>query len=294
MNLKEEKRNLELLKSHFSGNLNLSRCRVLMNDLITSQRLIQNFTEKNHPKIPLNILLVSKSFWPVDYDSKSFSTENLPIHSELEAYRKKFETTHPLKTTQFHSNLGKVELNLTIAGKKISIECQPVHAAIISVFSKKNHYDPAKGVSLDDLADRLKAGHDYVRGKAGFWAAKGILIERERLDPIIGVEETVYFLCESFVDQEKVLQANLEDDNEQLLKSGQSRGMAGNFQKALVEGLILQILRDGGPTTQDDIMKIIKKVYKVSIFLKFNFFCLLFFFQMRRKINFQIQKEIFR
>lgn len=270
IDLQEERRNLDLLKSHFSGNVNLTRCHVLIKDLQDSKRLSQQLPpESGQPEF--NLLLVSKSFWPIDYDVQTFSTDRLAVGAQFSALRGIFEKAQPIKTAIFHNNLGRVELDLEIRDKKVAVVCQPIHAAIISFFSLDAGYCAEKGVSLAYLVSQLACSQEYLRAKINFWTSKGILTEQDVVPacateaPEFMVEETFYFMCESLDDQEALLVANLEDDNQQFIKSGQVKGHASDLQRETIQKVILQILNSSGPRSLDQLVGLIWAVYKVAL-----------------------------
>ena len=285
INIQEEQRHLELLKTHFSGNVNLSRCRVLMNDLKESQRLSKELqSQQGHSEF--NLLLVSKSFWPIDYESETFSTDKLPVGAHFSAFKQLFEKSQPIKTTLFHNNLGRVELDLEVSDKTVSVVCQPIHASIISFFSEDAGYSAQQGVSLAFLVSQLGCSEEYLRAKINFWTCKSILLEKEIVpssgleieNPEFLIEETFYFLCESLDDQEPIINANLEDDNNQFVKSGQIKGHASDLQKEMTQKVILQILRSSGPRSLDQLVELIRIVYKVCLIrMKFHLLHLMIF-----------------
>lgn len=244
-----------------------------MKDLENSLRLTKNLQAQERDAA-FNLLLVSKSFWPIDYEAESFSTDKLPVGSQFSAYKQLFEKEQPIKTTIFHNNLGKVELDLEIGDKTVGVVCQPIHAAIISFFSKDAGYVESKGVSLAFLVSQLGTEEEYVRAKINFWTNKNILIEKEIVpssglemeNPEFLIEETFYFLCESLDDQEPLITANLEDDNKQFIKSGQRKGNASDVQRELVEKVLLQIIISSGPRSFDQLIDIIQIVYKVVFY----------------------------
>ena len=272
INIDEEQRHLELLKTHFSGNVNLSRCRVLMNDLRESRKLTQELHHQQGSS-EFNLLLVSKSFWPIDYEATSFSTDKLPVGSSFSAFKQLFEKSQPIKTTVFHNNLGRVELDLEVGDKTVAVVCQPIHASIISFFSEEAGYSASEGVSLAFLISQLGCSEEYLRAKVNFWTCKSILLEKEIVpsngiqmeNPEFQVEETFFFLCESLDDQEPFISANLEDDNEQFVKSGQVKGHASDLQKEMTQKVILQILKSSGPRSLEQLVELIRIVYKLSL-----------------------------
>jgi hypothetical protein len=243
-----------------------------MNDLEQSMRLASKL-HSEQGRSEFNMLLVSKSFWPIDYDADTFSTDKLFVGEHFSAFKQLFEKQQPIKTTLFHNNLGKVELDLEIRDKTVAVVCQPIHAAIISFFSEDVGYNANKGVSLAFLVSQLGCSEEYLRAKINFWTNKNILIEKEIVpsggieieNPEFQIEETFYFLCESLDDQEALISANLEDDNKQFIKSGQMKGDASDVQKEMVQKVILQIIASSGPQNLDKLIEIIQIVYKVGL-----------------------------
>jgi hypothetical protein len=242
-----------------------------MKDLQESQRLSKELQNKGHSDF--NLLLVSKSFWPIDYEVETFSTDKLPVGEHFSAFKSLFEESQPIKTTVFHNNLGRVELDLQVRDKTVAVICQPIHAAIISFFSEDSGYNAAKGVSLAYLVSQLSCSEEYLRAKINFWTGKNILVEKD-IVPVSGlemenaefmIEETFYFLCESLDDQEALIKANLEDDNEQFVKSGQVKGHASDLQKQITQKVIIQILESSGPRSLDELVELIRVVYKNEI-----------------------------
>lgn len=256
LNLKEEEKHLELLKSHFSGNLNLSRCKVLLKDYKNSLDRMADLPNKSHF---FNFLLVSKSFWPIDYEENSFNTSNIFINKDIENFKKQFEIQNPLKTTVIHDNLGKVEMDLKIKDKKIMVICQPIHAAIISLFSKNEGYKEDEGVCLELIIEKLNASEEYIKSKINFWTSKGILKEKENQITF----SSVYFLCKDFNDQKEIISANLEEDNEQFIQSGQVKGETSESKKTAIQGMLQDIMKFLHLVSLEEIENLLKTIYKV-------------------------------
>jgi hypothetical protein len=242
-----------------------------MKDLQESLRLSKELQSKGHSDF--NLMLVSKSFWPIDYEVETFSTDKLPVGEHFSAFKSLFEKSQPIKTTVFHNNLGKVELDLKVRDKTVAVICQPIHAAIISFFSEDAGYVPEKGVSLAFLVSQLACSEEYLRAKINFWTGKNILEEKDIVpeseleieNAEFMINETFYFLCESLDDQEALIKANLEDDNEQFVKSGQVKGHASDLQKQMTQKVIIQILESSGPRSLDQLVDLIRVVYKNEI-----------------------------
>ena len=259
-----------------------------MSDLMESRRLTQEL-HKQKETSEFNLLLVSKSFWPIDYEATSFSTDKLPVGSRFSAFKQLFEKGQPIKTTLFHNNLGRVELDLEVGDKTVAVICQPIHASIISFFSEDAGYSPKEGVSLAFLVSQLGCSEEYLRAKVNFWTCKSILIERDIVpsngneieNPEFLIEETFYFLCQSLDDQEALISANLEDDNEQFVKSGQVKGHASDLQKEMTQKVILQILQSSGPRSLEQLVELIRIIYKVFL-IRMKFLLLYFMIHLQR------------
>lgn len=147
--INEEIKNIELLKLRF-GETKMLRSTVIMRDVNDSHRFNHNYQEDlKASRQPQNqaafspthsrLLFVSSGFWPVNSEVSHFEYP--------EAFGKVFEQVHAqfkkhkhIMSLKHHNNLGSVELELTFRnGQKGKFRCEPVQAAIISLFDKTNN-----------------------------------------------------------------------------------------------------------------------------------------------------------
>ena len=100
------------------------------------------------------------------------------------AFGKVFEQVHEqfkkhkhIMSLKHHNNLGSVELELAFKnGQHDKFRCEPVQAAIISLFDKVNNPQQAS-LSVDFIAERLQAHANYIKAKIFYWIKRGVLQE---------------------------------------------------------------------------------------------------------------------
>ena len=184
--INEEIKNIELLKLRF-GETKMLRSTVIMRDVNDSHRFNHNYQEDlKASRQPQNqaafspthsrLLFVSSGFWPVNSEVSHFEYP--------EAFGKVFEQVHAqfkkhkhIMSLKHHNNLGSVELELTFRnGQKGKFRCEPVQAAIISLFDKTNNPQQAS-LSVDFIAERLQAHANYIKTKIFYWIKRGVLQE---------------------------------------------------------------------------------------------------------------------
>lgn len=248
VDVSDEQKNLNLLKQNMKNSSNLSRCNILMNDVEVSRQLTQGFNNNQ-----LSFLIVSKSFWPVNYDAESFALEALPVNGVLQEFLGFYKQKEAGKTLLFHPNLGQVELELLLNSRKLDVSCQPIHAAIITEITTND------GIELSVLASKLQADPEYIKGKVGFWTRAGVVIEERDKD---NAESIRFRQNHAYDGDTNVLSCN--EPNEYLLgekvKSQELEASAGK-----IEELIIQILRSSGAKTLSKLVDLMKSVYKNDI-----------------------------
>lgn len=74
IDIREQQSNLNMLKQNLRLSSNLLRCNVLINDFDASREL-----SAKHAAHPYAFHIVSKSFWPINYDTESFSVESTSL-----------------------------------------------------------------------------------------------------------------------------------------------------------------------------------------------------------------------
>ena len=71
----------------------------------------------------------------------------------------------------FHPNLGSVDLDFELNGRKIEVKCQPIHALLLTKLSEDGTLELAK------TASRLQADPEYIANKMSFWIRTSIVLE---------------------------------------------------------------------------------------------------------------------
>jgi hypothetical protein len=285
INLKEETANIQLLKDHLRFGNNQTKWNVLVSDIENSQELTSLFNKDNRESDPFSFLIVSKSFWPIDYDFPCFSLEHLPISKVQQSFNEFYARNNKWRTINFHNNLGLIELDFNINGRTLYAQCQPIHAALIQIFSNVQFYED--GITLSKIKDILQSSPEFVRQKMYFWMNLNIVKEMNvdlisanpkssnnfteiisrNLDEFgVDPETLVYFINKDYNGAETFF-VHKDEDNEMILKGQDaSKGTEETEQQKIkIEGLIKAVLKSSGAKTQSKIFELLKKIYKNEV-----------------------------
>jgi anaphase-promoting complex subunit 2 len=109
---------LELLKLRF-GESSLQTCNIIVKDVKDSKRT-DNIIHKGPVTIEnpmlspenLHCLVVSKGYWPINYESTSYTIPP-SLRLVFDDYAAKFTKAKAMRKIQWHYNLGYVNIALT-------------------------------------------------------------------------------------------------------------------------------------------------------------------------------------
>jgi hypothetical protein len=281
INPREEGENIQLLKKNLKLNNTVTKWDVLVLDMQTSESITNEFHTTALDAQNCHFLITSKTFWPINYDADSFSVDKLPIAKIQKDFRDLYTVKNKPRTVTFHNNLGKVELDFKINDKVITAKCQPVHAALISLFSEPAYFD--SGVRLSDIVKLLDCTPEYVQQKMHFWINHNIVKERNisagqfnarsltnigeaglrnQSDDAPENDDLVYSINKEYIGPDVQL-VDKDDENEMIIKGfDQAKGDEQSLQtKAKIEQLIKTILQGSGAKTQSKIYELLQKLY---------------------------------
>lgn len=106
-NLEAEKQTLEFLQKHLKNSACLSRCHILINDLDKSRRIVSNFHSRNPSETQFHFLVISKSFWPINYSLDDIHVECFDsLRRSFLKFAEFFKTLYPQQAINFHYALG--------------------------------------------------------------------------------------------------------------------------------------------------------------------------------------------
>ncbi|KAJ1977998.1 Anaphase-promoting complex subunit 2 [Dimargaris verticillata] len=166
-------RDVELLKLRL-GEDSLGTCEVMVKDVADSKRLDQHIlapsTDSAQPLVPLpHAYVLSHVFWP------AVRNEPLKLPASMEQaltqYAQQFETLRPGRKLHWYRPLGRVELEVALADRTLSLTVTPFQAAVLHHFVAQSTWAP------DALACQLDVSVDSLRGRLLFWVAQGVLCE---------------------------------------------------------------------------------------------------------------------
>ncbi|KAF8322634.1 hypothetical protein DL93DRAFT_2223518 [Clavulina sp. PMI_390] len=147
-NYDDELHNLEVLKIRF-GDAALQVCDVMMKDLADSRRLDQHIHDGLNSAMHTTVL--SRLFWP------PIPKSNLVLPGQFkemqDRYHVEYEKQRPDKKLRFLPHMGTVDLTVEMDdGQQLSVTVNPLHAAIIDLFSQQKRWETAElAVKLGDL-----------------------------------------------------------------------------------------------------------------------------------------------
>lgn len=291
--INEEIKNIELLKLRFGEN-KMIRSTVILRDVDDSHRFNVGYKDdlkrsRKYSDIngltPLNstMLFVSSGYWPINSDVTHF--EYPPAFMRVfDEIHDQFKNKKHIMLLQHHNNLGAVELELSFKnGQNHKFRCEPVQAIIITMFDQSNY--PAGGyLSLEMIADRLKAHPNYIRSKMFFWIKKAVIREVKRnvmASSSLNVSKTIsmsqpfgradtmvddtvqYELVENYQPVEDADDLGEELENELISRDKlTTRDMAHNLKR--YESKIISILSINGSKSLAKIKCLLDTVYKID------------------------------
>ncbi|XP_072014527.1 anaphase-promoting complex subunit 2-like [Amphiura filiformis] len=181
-----ELRYLELLKLRF-GETQLHHCEVMLKDVADSRRCnshIQSLKEEGKDEADnvadFNSMILSAQFWPSLKEEKLEVPES--IKKAMEKYTKSYELLKGMRTLNWKTNLGLVNLEIELKDRKLNLSVSPIHATIIMHFQDKAKW------TIEELSGIMQVPSTALRRKIAFWQSQGILKE-ESTDTFVLVEE---------------------------------------------------------------------------------------------------------
>ena len=140
--------NLAKLEAKF-GESYFTYCQVMLKDISFSLEFQASMSRKiSDPPCQLAAYVLSHNFWP------AFVEENLNIPIELQTlfngFKREFEALRSRRTLEWKVNIGLVELEVSLKGRKIPFSVSPLHAIVLLQFKQRNSW------LLKDLASMLK------------------------------------------------------------------------------------------------------------------------------------------
>ncbi|KAF9903822.1 Anaphase-promoting complex subunit 2 [Linnemannia zychae] len=181
-NVDREIRQLELLKLRF-GDTDLHHCEVMLADIAESKRVNANI-QSLHPQIAVSTTITSRYYWPeMEEEEQEEFVIPVPLQEMLDSYNAAFEVTKPAQKLKVFPTLGMVDLELELDGRSISMQVQPIHAAIVYLFEEQDTDGPiASGLctdvwTLSDMSTKVGLQEDALEPKVQFWVREGVLRE---------------------------------------------------------------------------------------------------------------------
>ncbi|XP_033643493.1 anaphase-promoting complex subunit 2-like isoform X2 [Asterias rubens] len=184
-----ELRYLELLKLCF-GESQLHHCEVMLKDVADSRRCNSHIrtlkteedaTEENPNKdFEFCAMILSAQFWPNLKEEKLKIPEE--IETAMEEYTKSYQVLKGMRTLNWKTNLGLVNLELELKDRKLNLSVSPIHATIIMHFQNKAKW------AVEDLSGVMQVPVTALRRKMAFWQSQGVLRE-ESSDIFVLIEE---------------------------------------------------------------------------------------------------------
>ncbi|XP_038045964.1 anaphase-promoting complex subunit 2-like isoform X2 [Patiria miniata] len=184
-----ELRYLELLKLCF-GESQLHHCEVILKDVADSRRCnahINSLKKDEEPEakdatkdFEFNSMILSAQFWPNLKEEKLKIPEE--IEKAMEEYTKSYEDLKGMRTLNWKTNLGLVNLELELKDRKLSLSVSPIHATIIMHFQNKAKW------TVEELSGVMQVSVTALRRKMAFWQSQGVLRE-EGTDTFVLIEE---------------------------------------------------------------------------------------------------------
>ncbi|GMH35992.1 hypothetical protein BSKO_03860 [Bryopsis sp. KO-2023] len=178
-----EVRTLELLKIRF-GEAALHNCEVMLRDMSESKRLQhslmggQSLQTAGSPAsrgkssdVPgeISATIISELFWP-ELPGKDIKLPD-GVQTKLDAYAKEYHSHKQPRKLKWKTELGQVELDVTIGKTMLNFTVTPPYAVVLMSFQN------ATSRMANDLARELGMTPAVLRSKALFWVNNGVLVE---------------------------------------------------------------------------------------------------------------------
>ena len=280
----DELKTLDFLMNYLKNSSKFTRCDVLKSDLEFSDKITDSFQKRNMRTNKFyKFLIVSKSFWPINYDLDNFELPKIDRYKWYKDFEKFFMSSeNNKKKIELHYNIGKVELEIELNKKNILAICTPLNALLLFMV---NDYED--GVSLKKMSETFKLDENFIKNKMVFWVSNQIIVEKKsdftlnleastNLNDIINKNtdenlETKFFVNNNYNLNEEIIE-NSEEINEWILSSQEITKVGGQneVEKSKLENLIISILKSSGAKTSQKIFELLQTIYVKEIPSVFN------------------------
>ena len=288
-NVKEEFDNLNFLKDQLKNSEYKSKSEVLMNDLESSKNITRDFHDSVPESAKYHVMVLSKMFWPVNYEYEDFDISECHYLKFLDHFNEYYLDQTKNKRVKFHHNIGEVELEIESHGVCVDVRCQPINAILLMEVQEAGEF----GISIQELADKLKTEVSYIKKKMQFWVHKKIikmvkkkdqenpksiaqlddLDDKQNIAMLNKAESYLYLLNNDFIPTEELI-VNDEDFNEQI-QLRENTDAEGNENSTIkIENYIINILSKSGVKPVDKLFDLLKHIYKNHIPRTFDIKCL--------------------
>jgi len=285
INPREEAENIQFLKRNLKFGNNVTKWNILVSDMEASEQMTNKFYEEVHATANCDFLITSKNIWPINYDIQSFSVDKLPISQVQKEFNHFYMRHNKWRSVMFHNNLGRVELDFELNGRTLTAQCQPIHAALISLFSEPRYFE--SGILLSEISRVLSCTTNFVRQKIHFWINHNIIQEGNSLTGQIPNQfltnlgefgtklvseantepDDILYCVNKEYSSAEVLFIDRDDENEMIIKGNdQAKSEEQSWKiKAKIEQLIKTILKGSGAKTQSKIFEHLQKLYATDM-----------------------------
>ncbi|GMH42828.1 hypothetical protein BSKO_10747 [Bryopsis sp. KO-2023] len=243
-----EVRTVELLKIRF-GESALHNCEVMLRDMSESKRLQQTLMgpqvrgAAGSSDMPgqISATIISELFWPkLPGQGIKLPAE---IQEKLDLYAKRYNAHKQPRKLIWKTEVGQVELDVTIGGTVVPFTVTPPYAMVLWSFKK------ATSRMANDLARELGMTPEVLRSKASFWVNSGVLVETR------GKNGEVCYRRAKEVDKSRAAGGNvgpsdMEEEEGQSTMVTNSQDMADFAEMKVFHSYIVDYLRnqkDGRP-----------------------------------------------
>lgn len=264
--IENEIKNLELLKLKFGENL-LQNCDVIIKDIKDSIKLNMDI---NDPFI--NCLVINKNYWPFNNVNTLFDLNtiegsvdenNMPISAydiflmevkrHIDTYKTAFNKKKFSRNISLYSNIGYVELTLTLNNEEKQCVVTPLASLIIQFFDHGNKANDDQ-CNAEFISNKLGADIDLVQKKINFWVTKGILKEVVYKEGL----KARYEINTSIKNQE--LNKKIVEEDIYVFEYP-----IETINPKLQENAIISVIKNSGPKNFDQLYKNLISSYQLGI-----------------------------
>ncbi|VDO53201.1 unnamed protein product [Onchocerca flexuosa] len=116
---------------------------------------------------PINARIISSFFWP-KIENEEFAMPQA-LMTGLDEYARGFETHKGSRKLEWMSAVGSIELEVELDNVKAVVAVSPAHAAVLSLFTKKETW------TVDEMASELKMDKRNVKKRLEWWQNSGVV-----------------------------------------------------------------------------------------------------------------------